>query len=151
MIWKIVTEVHKIKIHTKYQRPGPSSFRQEDIFFKVLPIGICAKIDFSVKNVKVNPRLLFLKFYWAHVPNAAYQSRSAHWLWRSAWSCVPDVAKKLSFPHPWRLRMKFGFEWSSVLEKILKGFFSLKMVYVKQLTTGAVPFLTLGLRFEQFW
>ena len=32
----LLVEVHKIKLHTKYQRPGSSSFRQED--FKVLII-----------------------------------------------------------------------------------------------------------------
>ena len=28
--WKISTEVYKMKPHTKYQKPGSSSFRQED-------------------------------------------------------------------------------------------------------------------------
>ena len=29
IIYIIFVEVHKIKLHTKYQRPGPSSFRQD--------------------------------------------------------------------------------------------------------------------------
>ena len=31
-IWTIFIEVHKMKLHTKYQRHVPSSFRQEDFF-----------------------------------------------------------------------------------------------------------------------
>ena len=63
IIWIILVEVHKIKLHTKYQRPGPSSFRQEDFFLKkkVLPIGVYVKKnDLSVKKVKVNPKLSFV-------------------------------------------------------------------------------------------
>ena len=30
IILNTLVEVHMIKPHTKYQRPGPSSFRQED-------------------------------------------------------------------------------------------------------------------------
>ena len=29
MIWTILVEVHKMKLHTKYQKHWPSSFRQE--------------------------------------------------------------------------------------------------------------------------
>ena len=29
IIWTTLVEVHKMKLHTKYQRPGPSGFRQE--------------------------------------------------------------------------------------------------------------------------
>ena len=38
-----------MKLHTKYQRPGPCSFRQED--FSSLPMGAYVKkIDLSVKK-----------------------------------------------------------------------------------------------------
>ena len=51
IIRTILVEVHRIKLslHTKYQRPGPSNFRQEDF----LSIGV------YVKQVMVNPRSLF--------------------------------------------------------------------------------------------
>ena len=51
-IWTILVEFHKIKLHTKYQRPLPSSFRQADKKnFKVLPIGIYVeKIDLTLKR-----------------------------------------------------------------------------------------------------
>ena len=32
LIWTVFIEFYKIKLHTKYQRPGPSSFKQEDFF-----------------------------------------------------------------------------------------------------------------------
>ena len=37
-IWTILVEVHKIKLHTKYQRPG--SYRSDKKISKVLPSGV---------------------------------------------------------------------------------------------------------------
>ena len=74
-------EIYKIKllVHTKYQRPWPSSFRQED--FKVLSIEVdVEKLDLSVKWSYQGH--IFFKLYWAYVPSAAYQTLS-HWPFRS--------------------------------------------------------------------
>ena len=37
------------------------------------------------------------------------------WAWPPPWSCDPDPANKTNFrsPDPWRLHMKFGFDWPS--------------------------------------
>ena len=74
-------ESYKIKllVHTTYQRPWPSSFRQED--FKVLSIEVdVEKLDLSVKR-SYQGHVVF-KLYWAYVPSAAYQTLS-HWPFRS--------------------------------------------------------------------
>ena len=40
----ILVEVHKLKLHNKYQKPGPSCFRKED--FKFFPyMSLCKTSD----------------------------------------------------------------------------------------------------------
>ena len=41
IIRTILVEVHKITLPTKYEWPGPSSFRQAD--FKLFPVGVYVK------------------------------------------------------------------------------------------------------------
>ena len=49
MICTIVVKVHKLKLHTKYQRLGP--LVSDKKIFKVLSIGVCVKtFDFFCKK-----------------------------------------------------------------------------------------------------
>ena len=125
-------DVYKIKLHTEYQRPHPSSFIQKDFLSFAYRI-LCKTVDLFRKNAKVNPKVItcIFKLYWVHVPNAAYQApvplalwfrrRRFFFLWvyhkrsrRTSWSCDPHAANKCSVPWPMealRLHMKFGFDW----------------------------------------
>ena len=107
-----------MKLHAKYQRPGPSSFRQED--FKALLKGVYVeKNEHPVKNVKVNLISTFFSSIIGsmspmlhtigprtHVPNAAY-----YWPFASGdnnsntiyergvhLGHVVEMRRKLSFP-----------------------------------------------------
>ena len=43
-IWTVLIEVRQMKLHIKYQRSGPSGFRQED--FKVFThMSVCKKVS----------------------------------------------------------------------------------------------------------
>ena len=79
--------------------------------FKVLPIGAYVeKIDFSIKMVKVNRRVLFFaNFIGPMSPmlhSKPFGSREEGflkglyhiWAWKPSWSSDQDVAYKLSFP-----------------------------------------------------
>ena len=35
------------------------------------------------------------------------------WAWRPSWSCDQDHLYKNGSPFPWRLHIKFGFDWPS--------------------------------------
>ena len=35
------------------------------------------------------------------------------WAWRPSWSCDINHLYSLSLPIPWRLQIKFGFNWPS--------------------------------------
>ena len=43
IIWTTLVEVHQMKLHTKYQRSGPSGFRKEDF------------LSFQLKNLSLAP------------------------------------------------------------------------------------------------
>ena len=37
--------------------------------------------------------------------------------WLPSRLCDQEAANKFSFPHPWRLHIKFGFDWPSCFEE----------------------------------
>ena len=108
IIRTILVEVHrkKLSLHTKYQRPGPSNFRQEDF----LLTGV------YVKQVKVNPRSSFFFSDFTEPMSPVLHTKSqGHWpfgsieedfnvgiiwAWWPSWSCDKDAANKFSFPRP---------------------------------------------------
>ena len=67
-------KVHKMKLHTKYQRPGPSSYRQED-FYSFAFRNQGENFHLSVEKVKVNLRLSF--FFLFSFPTLLGLCRSA--------------------------------------------------------------------------
>ena len=74
IIWIIFIEVHKIKLHTKYHRPGPSSFRQ-DCFFNCAYRSLCNRVWPFRKKGQGQPMVIsFFKLHWAYVPNTAYKA-----------------------------------------------------------------------------
>ena len=78
IICSILVEVYKIKPHTKYQRLGPSSFRQKR-FSKVLPIRVCKELAISIKKVKVNPRLSFFSNSIGPLSAMLHTKPHGHW------------------------------------------------------------------------
>ena len=60
-------------LNTKYQRAGPSSFRQED-FQSFAYRSLCKNIWPFHKKGQVQPKVIFFQTLLAHCPNAAYQA-----------------------------------------------------------------------------
>ena len=127
IIWKILVEVHKIKLHTKYQMPGPSSSDKKN-FKSIAYRSLFETFDISIKRWRLTECYNIFKLYCAHGPQYCIPSKRAisllvpekkilkifyHiWLWRTPWSCDPNVANFRS-PGPWRFHMKFDFIWPS--------------------------------------
>ena len=101
-------------------------------FLKVLSIGVYVKsIDFSVKKVKVNPRLSLFQTLLGPCPKCCTPNpreigplvpekkilkdfyHNFIWTWLPSWSCDPYAVNKLSFPLPYEASLKFGFDWPS--------------------------------------
>ena len=69
LIWTILVEVLQIKLHIKCQRPGLSTFRQED-FYRFAKRSLC-------KMVKVNLRLSFFHTLFSPCPQCCKPSSRA--------------------------------------------------------------------------
>ena len=83
----IFWEFHKIKLHSKYQRPG--LLVSDKWIFESLPIGVyVTNLGLSVKRSRSKQGHYFFKFHVARVRNTAYQALWSLALWfqkRSFW------------------------------------------------------------------
>ena len=120
--------VHKIKLNTKYQRPRPASFRQED-FKNFAYRSLCRKIGpFRLKGQGQPKVILFSNFIRPMSP-------MLHNKHRATGPLVPEknifkgftiyrhdsdfgrvtLMRRVNFlyPYPSRIHMKFGSNWLS--------------------------------------
>ena len=54
----ILVEAHMIKLHAKYQMPGPSKFRKED-FYSIAYSSVCKKLTFPKKRSAIHGHRFF--------------------------------------------------------------------------------------------
>ena len=106
--------------------------------------------------------IIFFNLCWAHLPNAVYQAIGSlalwfrrkflkafnhTWAWQLSWLSDSDV-NKLLFPQPMEAPYEIWLwlaQWFLRRRCLKSMFFFPVWVYVKQVTPGVGPFLTLGL------
>ena len=72
-----------MKLHTRYQRPEPSSFRQKD--FKVLPVqSVYKKCDCSFKKGQGKPNVIIFSNFIEPMSSALDTKSQDHWPFGSA-------------------------------------------------------------------
>ena len=112
IVWIILVDVCKIKQHSKYQRPGPSSFREE-YFLNFAYRNLCKKWPFC-KKTRSPKGYIFFQTQFGPCPKCCILIPRAidpmvpekrnlwvfyHiWTWQPSGSCDADAANKLSFP-----------------------------------------------------
>ena len=107
IIWITVIGVHKIKLHTKYQRPGPSSFRQEDflsfdyrsIYNKIWPFRTQGQPKIIIFYTLLGPHVAykvpgpFVLWFWRR---RFIKGFYPIWAWWPSWLCDPETFAKRS-------------------------------------------------------
>ena len=135
IVWIILVDVHKIKQHSKYQRPGSSSFREED--FLNFCIGIYVKKWPFCKKKLGHPKVIFFfsnsvwpmsqMLHTKPQDHWSYGSREEEfrvifyhiWAWQPSGSCDADAANKL----PFLLSIENPYEiWLWFLKRRMKSF-----------------------------